>query len=69
MVVLSINSIGTFEVYKIWLIIIDDHIIKYNINYKRFLFGISLKLEIIDLIIKLVKKDTIDWKMIIIISQ
>ena len=68
MAVLSINSIGIFEVYKTWFIIIDNYIIKYNVNYKRFPFEILLKSEIMNSIIKLVEEDTMDWEVVVIIS-
>ena len=45
----------------------DDYIVRYNINYKGFLFKILLKSEIMNSIIKLVEKDIINWKMAVII--
>ena len=60
MAVLSIDSTGTFKADKTQFIAIDNHIIKYNINYKRFSFKILLKSEIMNPIIKPVKKDIID---------
>ena len=47
----------------------DNRIIKYNTNHKRFPFGILSKSEIINFIIELVKKDIIDWKVAVTISQ
>ena len=69
MVVLSIDGIGTFKTYKTRLTTINNHIIRYNINHKRFPFEILLKSEIINLIIKSVEKDIMDWEMAIITSQ
>ena len=63
MVVLSIDNTEIFEAYKIWFIIMDDYIVKYNINYKRFPFRILSKSKIISFIVELVKKDTMDWEM------
>ena len=47
----------------------DDCIVRYNINYKKFLFKTLLKSEIISPIIKSVKEDIINWKMIVVIFQ
>ena len=47
----------------------NNCIVRYNINYKGFSFGTSLKSEIMNSIIKLVKKDTIDWEVVVIIFQ
>ena len=69
MAVLSIDSTGTFKAYKTQFIAIDNHIIKYNINYKRFSFKILLKSEIMNPIIKPVKKDIIDWEMTVTTFQ
>ena len=69
MAVLSINNTKIFEIYKTWLIIMDNCIIKYNANYKKFLFRILLKSEIMNSIIKSIKKDTINWKMAVATSQ
>ena len=69
MVILSINNTGIFEVYKTWFIIIDDCIVRYNINYKRFLFGISLKSETMGLIIKSVEKNIMNWEVAVAIFQ
>ena len=47
----------------------DDHIVKYNTNYKRFLFKTLSKLEIINPIIKPIKKNTMDWEVAVAIFQ
>ena len=67
MIILNIDNTGTFEIYKTWFIAIDDHIIKYNINYKKFLFKTLSKSKIMSFIIKLIKEDIIDWKVVVII--
>ena len=46
----------------------DNCIIKYNINYKRFPFETLSKSETISPIIKSIKKDIMDWKVVVIIS-
>ena len=69
MVVLNIDNTGIFEAYKTQLIIINDCIIRYNINYKGFSFKTLLKSEIINFIVELVKKDIMDWEVIVVISQ
>ena len=55
--VLNIDGIGTFETYKTWLIIMDDCIVRYNANYKRFSFKTSSKSKTINPIIESVKED------------
>ena len=47
----------------------DDCIVRYNINYKRFPFGILLKSETINPIVEPIKKDIIDQKMAVTIFQ
>ena len=47
----------------------DDCIIRYNVNHKRFPFGTLLKSEIINLIIKSVEEDIMDWEVAVAISQ
>ena len=69
MAVLSIDGTGTFEAYKTRFIIIDDCIIRYNINHKRFPFRTLLKSKTISPIIELVEEDIIDWEVAIAILQ
>ena len=59
-VVFSIDGIGTFQIYKVWLMALDDCIIWYDNNHKRFLFISMLKLVILEPVIKPVKKETMD---------
>ena len=47
----------------------NDYIIKYNTNHKRFPFKTLLKSETINLIIKPVIKDIINQKMTVTTSQ
>ena len=69
MVALSINNTGTFKVYKTQLTTINNHIIKYNTNYKRFPFKTSSKSETMSPIVKSVEEDIINWKVAVATSQ
>ena len=60
MAALSIDDIGIFKVYKTWLTAINNRIIRYNVNHKRFPFGTSSKSEIMSPIVEPVKKDIIN---------
>ena len=60
MAALNIDNIRTFKIYKTQFTAMNNYIIKYNINYKKFLFEILSKSKTISPIIKPVKKNTIN---------
>ena len=60
--IFSIDNTSIFQIYKVWLMVLDDHITWYNNNYKRFLFVSALKSVILESVVKPVKKEIINWK-------
>ena len=60
MAVLNIDGTGIFKIYKTRFTIINNRIVRYNANHKKFPFKTLLKSEIINPIIKSVKKDIIN---------
>ena len=63
--ILSINDTGIFQIYKAWLMVLNDYITWYDNNHKRFLFVSVLKSVVLESIVKLVKKEVIDWKVFV----
>ena len=60
---LNINDINIFQIYKIQLMALNNCIIWYDNNYKRFLFILTLKPVISEPVIKPIKEKIMDWEV------
>ena len=58
--VFNIDNIDIFQMYKAWLITLDNRITQYNNNYKGFSFASILKPVVLESVIKPIKEKIMD---------